>query len=66
MVGAEAHIFRTVWHPAHFVNGTLVGSAFDREDLIGEPHNGEPRYVSVDRQDGISKASVDWRIDRQT
>lgn len=66
MIGAEVILLRMVWHPAHFENGQLVGSAFESGDLRPDnDRDGHPRYISCDRQDDLRKESVDSRIDGQ-
>ncbi len=62
----NTEVLRLVWHPAHFQNGKLIGSAFDSSDLRPDTNKkGEKRYISVDERTRISKESVDSTISRQ-
>lgn len=63
MVSDDVTVLRMVWHPFHFAEGELVSTAFDGDDLLALPDvHGDPRYMSVDDLERISRPSVDWRI----
>lgn len=67
LVSDEDRVLRLLWHPLHFHDGEVSSAAFDRSDLLGKADRDEvARYISVDQEARISKASVDWRIEYQT
>lgn len=72
MVSDDVLLLRMVWHPSHFSieeetgREELSGAAFDSADLLGNPdRDGNPRYLSVDDKQLVTKESVDSNITKQ-
>ena len=68
MVEDTENVLRIVWHSRDFgKEGKLKGSAFSASDLVVvQGAKTTDRYVSMDRYQGLSKDSVDWRIAKAT
>lgn len=67
MVASDAALLRLVWHPSHFEDGKLKGSAFDKADLIPlmDKRSQQLRYMSVDLEESVSKDAVNYVIANQ-